>query len=78
MKKIALSLFLITATTFFLAYAKEPGAGCPTCVANECNGYCVPIFGADGKVSHYECHDPQGSNVTKDCKRSVGGGGGIE
>lgn len=77
MKKIALSLFLIMATTFFLAYASEPGTGCPTCTPSECNGICVPIYGANDKISHYECHDPQGSSATKDCKRP-GGGGGIE
>ena len=76
MKKIALSLFLLLASTFFVVYANEPAAGCPTCEAPACSpdGICVPYYGEDGKISYYLCADPSGSSATKDCKRNPGGG----
>ena len=74
MKKIALSFSLLLASTFFVANASEPGAGCPTCTGTECNGICVPVYGADNKISYYLCADPAGSTAPKDCKRNPGGG----
>lgn len=71
MKKIAITASLLLTTTFFTALANVPAGSCPGTAPY--NGICVPMYGADGKVSSYICADPEGSSGTKDCTRSTGG-----